>query len=202
MALVIPPGYIQIAHELRNSGDPEPWYVTYAIDAGDWANSDTAAIAWCRDRWNEHIQAGFRTTTAHTATIGRVGQDGGPALTIRLDLNQQGSSAAEKLPQNCALLIQKQTARAGRPGKGRMFLPNYIGESTVSDVGVISNSERTALQTQFTNWLADLIAPPDSEPLPMVLLHNGGAPGGTTPSVVNFLNVSGLIATQRRRLRR
>ena len=89
------------------------------------------------------------------------------------------------------------TARSGRTGKGRFFIPNILNETYVDNVGVIDGGARSSLQGFVDQFLADLNAAGN----PMVLLHNSGAPFGTTPTPVISLALDGVIATQRRRLR-
>lgn len=206
MPLVIPPGYAQISIELRNTGDPEPWYCTYGthfslseVDAVEQASNHAQYFA---DSWRTFYTTETRVAGAHAS----IGSDGGNYTVfgpVRTD--GEGTSTADKLPQNCSALIRKVTTRPGRAGKGRVFLPNVLAEGSVDNVGVITPTALQNLQAQADTWFATVVdvdnatGPWDPS---MVLLHNAGIPGGTDPSPVVTLQADGVIATQRRRLRR
>lgn len=203
MALVIPPGYIQCSIEIRNSGDPDPWYVTHAVDANDTGGDFTAigekVIAAFEIAWLSYLRTTSRVTGVHLT----IGSDGGNyTLFVNNPNSGNGTSTADKLPQNCAYLVQKITARPGRAGKGRVFLPGVAPESSVDDVGVINPTALTGAQAACDSWLDYLAAGAGSPSLTMILLHNEGIPGGTEPSEVIALRIDNRIATQRRRLRR
>lgn len=202
MALVIPPTFGQASWELKNSGDPESWFITCGFDlsAGTYPYEDN--LTTISGEFLVNILPGFSTTTAFVGTHLAIGQDGGPPLRVFKAQSQSGSSGSDKLPQNCALLVTKTTSRPGRPGKGRMYLPNYINEGEVDNVGNIDGTERAAFQTLFDDFYDALIAGVAGESSPPVLLHNEGVPGGTTPTPINSFSVQPVIATQRRRLRR
>lgn len=203
MPLAIPPGYAQCSVEIQNSGDPEPWYVTHGVDVseagGDYLAAGRAVMGAFVAAWQSYM----RTTSRVTSVYLTIGSDGGNyTLNVVATEPFVGTSTAEKLPQNCAILVQKQTLRPGRAGKGRCFLPGIVAEASVDDVGVIQSTTLANLQTQADMWLENLGNPELPIPLPMVLLHNQGIPGGSTPSPVERLQVDTRIATQRRRLRR
>lgn len=202
MAVVIPPGFIRGAYELRNAGDPESWFVTLAFDAQSAGGEFEAVLDAGLAAWVDNIQAGFSTATTLVGLHGSIGQDGGPPLTIFAPAGVAGSSSSAKLPQNCAALVRKNTVRAGRPGKGRMFLPNYLDESAVNNVGVIDGGELTAIQAALDSFWSDLTDSGGTQNAAPTLLHNAGIPGGTTPSSITGFQLDSVIATQRRRLRR
>lgn len=204
MTLVIPPGFAQAAVELRNDFDPESWFVTLGVDISDAAGDHVAAATNVAQSFEGAFQLGFLSNLVTVVGVDlRVGQDGGPPLYVRVNRGNKGNSSAEKLPQNCALLIRKGTARAGRTGRGRMYLPGVLDEGQVSQVGILSPTQATACQGRVDTFLANLADGfLGANPLtPMVLLHNDGVPGGTTPDPVISLTIDTKIATQRRRLR-
>lgn len=204
MPLVIPTGFAQASIELRSDFDTEPWYVTFGVSLADAGGDFPAAALSVQTAFEEAYQSILSSQVTMSGVNLLVGQDGGAPVNIRVNRSEVGASGAEKLPQNCAALVSKGTARGGRPGKGRYFLPGTLNEGQVSQTGVMSSSELTAHETAANTLLFKLEAPTDPlfPSVPMVLLHNLGVPGGTTPSVVTSLTVSALIATQRRRLRR
>lgn len=201
MTLVIPPGFGEASIQLRNAGDPEPWYVTFAVDlteaAGDFAEAagivGTAFVNSFLTQMNE-------ATTLVGVNL-RVGQDGSDPLSVYVPVGETGTGSSAKLPQNCALLVRKATARGGRSGKGRMYIPNVLPETAVDNVGVIDSATVTAFQDVADELLTQLTGDPGPS-LPMVLLHNNSLTVDPTPTPVTALVVDSLIATQRRRLRR
>lgn len=202
MTLVIPPGFAQASIVMRNTGDPEAWYVTLAIDTTDAGGDYEAAANSVAYAWQQNIMGSLNAATTFESVILRVGQDGGDPLSVYYAVGTTGEGTTAKLPQNCACLVRKNTTRGGRTGKGRMYVPNILSESEVDSVGVISGSFLSGLQSAFTDFLGDLVLGDPLPETPMVLLHTFGAPGGTTPTPVTSLTVDPVIATQRRRLRR
>lgn len=200
MALVIPPGFAQCSVEIRNSGDPQAWFVTYGIDVSDAGGDFETAAFKAGSAFTSTVGLQLRTTSAFIQARLSVGQDGGPPLTVIAPLVGAGTSTAEMLPQNCAALYDKGTALAGRRGRGRMFVPNILKESTVSDVGVMTSGARTDLQVQATAFLEDLASDSLGVATPMVLLHNEGV-AVPPPTLVTSFTVQAVISTQRRRLR-
>ena len=106
-----------------------------------------------------------------------------------------GTNAIKGVPVGSAYLLQKHTARGGRMGRGRCFLPPiWIDENNVSMAGVITAFDLGALQTLWNNALTDLLA----SDCPPVLLHSDGS----TPDPITSWTVNSLCASQRRRMRR
>jgi hypothetical protein len=106
-----------------------------------------------------------------------------------------GTDAAPPPPVNVAFLLQKHTARGGRMGRGRCFLPPiWTDESNVDAGGVITSFDLSLMQALWTNALTDLLA----SDCPPVLLHADGS----TPDPITSWTISDVVATQRRRLRR
>lgn len=201
MSLVIPPGFAEASIELVNDGDPDPWFVTLGIDVTAAEGDQDAMANNVALSWQDTFNLSLRTTTTNTAVVLRIGQDGGPPIIFRKNVSGPGTSETDKLPQNCALLVTKQTAVAGRRGKGRFFIPGIINEENCSDVGILSSDEVSDRQDNADAFLTELAdGALDLPGTPMVVLHNAG-PGLIDPTPVTALAVSNLLATQRRRLR-
>jgi hypothetical protein len=94
--------------------------------------------------------------------------------------------------------VRKNTARGGRRGRGRIYLPWFIAEDGVDEVGLITPGTIGAIQAAMDVWRTKLV---DFD-LPMYVLHNSGISATGTPDQVTSLRVQGMIATQRRRLGR
>lgn len=202
MTLVIPPGFAEASAQLRNSGDPQPWYVTFGIDVSDIGGQYGLAAAHIYTVFQESWLSQMTAATSLDNITLRIGQDGGEPLVVISPGGSTGVGSSAKLPQNCALLIRKTSARGGRSGKGRMFMPNVLPESAVDNVGVIENATVAAFQDVADQFFNDLAGEGGAGPTPMVLLHNEGISGSTVPTPVTAFQVDNVIATQRRRLRR
>jgi hypothetical protein len=194
MPLVVPLGFAQLIFRFQLAGDPEEMITTIGIDITG-GPADTQVVAdERRDQFLAAISASqmsgaytFVGVTVRTwdgrvyeSLSGRVGTGGGGA----------------QLPQNCAYLLKKVTASAGRRNRGRMYVPVFIGaEGDVDNTGKITESVRLAIQDVFR---------PAFFKLTDVILHSqagiGPAPGPPTP--ITALNLDPVIATQRRRMRR
>ena len=202
MALVIPAGFAQASLQMRNSGDPDPWYITFGVELTDLnfvAEREAARIeSAARDNLANVISSDTRMTGVQL----RIGVSEADPFTVFHPFDIQGLSTSDTLPQNNAVLVTKQTERSGRTGKGRMYVP-CVNEGAVSNVGVLTETFRNLMQDRMTGFLEDLSAPETTEEAPatMVLLHSAGAPGGSAPNVVTSLIMAPVIATQRRRLR-
>jgi hypothetical protein len=129
-----------------------------------------------------------------------VGQDGEVPTIFESSRNSPGAGSADYLPQNCALLVKKQTNRGGRRGRGRFYVPMILPEASVDPVGNISGPQIEQKQTAADGFLEQLSTGPLNTP--MVLLHNTeGVSTAGAPDPVTKLTVDGVISTQRRRLR-
>ena len=95
-------------------------------------------------------------------------------------------------PPNVTLLVAKQTARRGRKYAGRMFPPWMVYEQTYDGAGIMGSTDLTSYQAAFNGFHNDLFLSS-----PLVLLHEDA----TTPTLISYLAVSAVAATQRRRLR-
>ena len=196
MALVIPVGYAQVAYRWLLGGDPEPMISTTAVtvsgEGGDYVGlgedlntefSDAIGVDGMSNEW------------VYLGVILRVGQDGGEALVVEVPRSDQGAVDAGMLPNNCAILVRKITARGGRSGRGRMFLPPFsLIEDEVDGRGVLEPTFLEGTQTNIDAWLGGAH--------PKYLLHDETAPGGTVPDPITQHIVDRRIASQRRRLRR
>ena len=106
-----------------------------------------------------------------------------------------GTGTGTPLTSNTAVLLKKVTARGGRKGRGRMFIPGIgVSEIDVDESGIIGVTQIGILQGI---WAAFFAALPAQGILPVLLHSDGGAPDSITS-----VNIEGTVATQRRRMRR
>jgi hypothetical protein len=190
--------------QLRHENDPEPWYITFGVDSSD-AAGDPVAIGKAA---MESFHAGFQSTLSPDVDITgcqvTVGQDGvEPVRSFVTPATALGGSAGDlRLPQNCALLVRKNTDIGGRRNRGRMFVPGILAEGAVSATGVITPAATITYLGYAENFFATLLAGlPNSPALPMVVLHSSGISTVPSPTVVSSVTVDNVISTQRRRLR-
>lgn len=204
MPLIIPPGYADVAVQLRAQGDPDPWYVTWGVDCSG-VDGDVPTIAGVSCGAFASVMTYMSNIVTLTGAAISVGQDGPQPIREFYPLTTpiQGGGTSQKLPQNCALLVRKNSSGAGRRSRGRMFLPLVIAEGEVSNVGLIDGGSMPIVQAMANSFWAYLNGPPDPPmSTPMVILHSsGGVSEAGVPNVVTSLAVDPVIATQRRRLR-
>jgi hypothetical protein len=199
MALVIPPGFAQVIHELTVTGDNEPMITTIGLDLSGLGGAFATAAEDAYNAFSSNFMAGAPSAVTLTQTILRIGQDGGDPLVVAEPGSSAGTGGATYLPQNSATLVQKRTALGGRKGRGRMFIPYLLEEQHVDLVGVISGVRLTSLQTAADGYLADLQLIGGGP----VLLHDDATVGVLpAPTPITSLVVSNRIASQRQRLRR
>jgi hypothetical protein len=199
--MATPPGFAAVSLKFVLSGFARPAYCTFGV-GGTIADEDELAQrmvqAWITGTPapNSRLEG---TVTMSEATV-RVGQDGGED-TVGIATNATGggtSGATAYVPPNCAVLVHKRSARGGRRGRGRLFIPWYVPEGAVDERGTITGSDLTATQSAMNSLLGNLSTLLN----PMVILHQPGSSDAGVPTPVTALTVDPLISTQRRRLDR
>jgi len=196
MPVIIPPGYAQVLHRLLLSGDSEEMLVTYGISLSGGGSVTIAndLMASFASNILSQIFNGYQ----QLGVVLRVGQDGAdPVVFQSSSAATAGGSGSTPPAQNTAVLVKKVTALGGRRNRGRMFIPGFVGEADITPAGVITPATVTARQTSCTTWKngIDSIAGVGQ----MVVLHSEGP---FAPTDVVGLIVDGIVATQRKRLRR
>lgn len=203
MALVIPPGFAECAIEFKHNSDPQPWYVTFGVDTSSFEDGFPIMANAIGARWMTTIGIFLSHDVRNTGVRLTIGQDGPDNLTIFVPREDPGPAVQDMLPQNCALLVQKQTATPGRKGKGRFYIPGVLQENKVNAVGGLDGTFLSDMQAQLTAFL-DVMNTGDGDfggPIPLVLLHNNYGAATPLPSSILALVGQSTIATQRRRLR-
>jgi hypothetical protein len=196
MALINPPGFAQVRLVWTLSGDLEPFNTLFGVSN----DSDVSAAAVAQNVADAFVIAFSGSEMATGSSLQRVdaqlGQDGGEGPVGTSIQNYIGTSGGACLPQNCAGLIHKRTALAGRKGRGRMYLPSFfLPEASIDSIGALNS----ALVTNLTNSINSFLSGLTTEGVPMVLFHESSPP---SPTLVTSLQVDPIIATQRRRLRK
>jgi hypothetical protein len=194
----VPPGYGDVSIKLGHAGQNRPAYITFGVDPTS-TNPDIVALAIATAFKGAGSLAGkFSSSVVIGPTYVRLGQDGGEALVGVDDTTTVGVLGSATPPSNVAVLVHKRTARGGRRGRGRMFMPWWIGEADVDNTGNIINATITTLNTCLDVFRTAL----SSGSNPMVILHDEGKTVMGAPDVVTNMFVDRTVATQRRRLGR
>lgn len=195
----IPAGYAHVCVFIRNEGSTRSSCVGFGV----WSQSLDAA----------GVTAAVNTTLATTSTFksglgsntdiikitAQVGQEGGDPLVDERAVAIAGTGSTTNVAANSAVLVHKRTAVGGRKGRGRLFLPWYVADTNVDEVGFITPATVTTLQSYMDSFRAAL----NTNNVPMRLLHSPDKNGVLlAPTAVTDLVVDPQIATQRRRLGR
>jgi hypothetical protein len=192
------PGYAAISVQLQHAGLSRAAYLTFgtnptATDPFVVATEIATALG---------VSPGLKTTIDSNVTITNIrvslGTDGTVDIVGAFGVSIACTLSGASLPPNNAVLVHKQTARGGRRGRGRLFLPWAIVNTATDEAGLIATGSVTTLQTAMTAFHSALGANNN----PMVLLHDPGVTAAGAPDVVTNLVVDQLISTQRRRLGR
>lgn len=196
--MLIPEAYGLAAYRFAITGDPEEMIVTLGHDVQVFTPSTVANAL--QDAFADTVFTPF--AGAGVSFLGvRVQSGTNPAGTGPFVVSESSNpvvvsaGSSELVPQNTALLVRKQTAAPGRRGRGRMYFPGTITETTCSSIGVLTGAALTVRQTALNAWHARLM----TDQLTPVLLHADGDP---TPNEITAFLAQQVVATQRRRLRR
>jgi len=206
MAVEIPPGYLLAAWEFVFPGDPEPWYCTMGFEnAGDTTNY-TAIADYLFLAWANSVLTNQSTLLSLSGVTVKVGNDGPPIMGYSSLAAQPGGKAQNMLPQNCALLVDKLSAEGGRRGRGRLYVPGFLEEGRVDNVGRLDENLFSDAVASFVALEANFV-PANGIDLDPVLLHSpspigtlNGTPAGPPTPITSF-RVQQTISTQRKRLR-
>lgn len=204
MSVEIPEGFGQCSIRYNLSGDIEPMYVTFGFENGPLDTDPTLVANIIQGHWTDATSIGAAGTRYTHWSIGpslvTLGTATGPVTGPGNSVSAGTAGAGNTLPQNCAILTRKQTARGGRRGRGRCYIPcATFQEGDVDNTGTILPAVVTNLQGRINAFLSLMgVSGYDVQ-----LLHGEGL-GGTPPPppdpVLSWI-VQSRIATQRRRLR-
>jgi len=206
----MPPIYdsdlLLITHHFKHDLLAREAVITFAANSSGGTNTaqqlaedfQTLAANSFDDVLDQTVQL-MRTTTlkGNGTTAFTVGTSTSPA--------RRGIPNNATVPSNTAVLVQKRTLLGGRRGRGRVYLPWFLPETQVDEIGGISTSQQGIVQLAMDNYYAgyggvmmlagrtyDL---PWDNPNRQLLAVTSGP-------LVNALVVSPIAATQRRRMPR
>lgn len=128
-------------------------------------------------------------------TVYQRGLGGDPVVAFHNQPLTATAGSATALPSNCALLVKKITATAGRRGRGRFFPPPaLIDEGGVDTNGTINSATYTTINNRVISFYGNL----GIQGLNPLLFHADGSEATPITSLV----LDTRIATQRTRMRR
>jgi hypothetical protein len=202
--MATPAGYADCSYELKHTLMTRSAFLTFgcdptATDPNSVATGLSAAFAAAGSLF-QAIDSNVQLTRTRVS----LGTDGGEDL---VGVSSQVVACTNNLnspPANCAVLVHKTTARGGRRGRGRMYIPWACTSAALTENGSIAASDITKVNNAVAAWLAAVSGTVG----PVVLLHRPSLPGVAHPSTpgppnnVTGTNVDPVIATQRRRLGR
>ena len=223
MPLTIPAGMGLAAVRMSAAGDAQPMFFTLGVRTSTGPLNQTHAR-----RVFEAFQGNFKGNigpeVSFTGCTLYVRQDDGSDVVWEYNASPAiaGTATGPALPNNAAWIVEKNTGRGGRRGRGRMFIPGPP-EGQVDAAGVINTTYLAGAQTNINSVFAALPAPavPDlTSPVIPVLFHGPtttttrSAPGanprvvtvttgaaGPAPDDITSFTIDPKVGTQRRRLR-
>lgn len=198
--MIIPPGYLLASYELRLASFNRSSFITLGHKNETGLTDPTAIAAAAYDPLlgSGSFQGRLDSNVTLASCTVRIGQDGGDPLVGQFVGSQTGLLSATTLPPNCAVLIHKRTARGGRRGRGRLFIPWYVDEGGVAEDGTLTGTVLTPIQNAMNGWRTAM----NLDNLPPYLLHDTGLTATGAPDLITSFTADPVISTQRRRLGR
>lgn len=197
MAVIIPPGFIQVTYRWLVGGDPEiqTSAMGFRIDTPPFTQADATAL-WVA--WSDAMLPRLSSGSSLRGLEVLVGSDGDyPEFEVIAAL--LGTDGANTTPTNTAILVDKKTGVAGRRNRGRMFLWQPQ-EGQVDNNGYLQALVQSGIQTRVQQWIDQSYLNANVDR--WVLLHHSGSATPTIPPVTVYPQVAAQVATQRRRMRR
>jgi hypothetical protein len=183
--------------------------ITYAVVNNTLAADATGIANRCQVAFNASFAPNMDadvTVEPPTCVLG----DGTavPHLGTATGAAIQGANIQTSPPAQVATLFRKRTGFAGKPNRGRFFVPWMTNEAQVDEAGVIQPAVVTTWQAVGANFLAGLA----TGLVPMCIANKVFVVGGIPPKphvtaihqghLVTLLSPDSVVGTQRRRLGR
>jgi hypothetical protein len=198
------PGFATCSYELKHTLMTRSAFLTFGVDpSGTDPNAIAVSLASAFAGTGSLFSCIDNGVTLQNTRVS-LGTDGGADIVGASPTVVACTKSLGSLPPNSAALVHKVTARGGRRGRGRMYIPWCISSGTVSEAGTLVAADITAIQNAVDAWRTAL----NGLSLPLVLLHRPSLPEVVPPTipgppdVVTSMRVDPLVATQRRRLGR
>lgn len=191
---VIPVGFAEVTVQFQIPGDAGPAMVVFGTGSNPLDSPEDVAVNVADTLNNTPGFTGLYRADVIAELVTVRLNTGGIAPGVHEEtINLPGTLSGATAPPQVASLLQKSTGLAGRPFRGRMYIPG-IAEAIVDEAGRITSPSLGIMQTAATAFLDDL----GTNNVPMYILHESAA---IAPTEVTALNLSPKVATQRRRLR-
>lgn len=203
MALVIPPGYGQASFVFTGTTGTPEFITTLGVDLREYGGDFQTAANQLFSVYSNNMMTRTSTRlTLQNCTL-TVGDDAGTLGSVVSNLPAKvGDLSGANGPLVMSVLMQKRTARLGRAGRGRSFLPGLLASNDVSEGGSLGAPTRAAI---LEDWLTamDALSAGDvaAPPMPQVLLHDSGIAGSKLPDAITGYDVAPLVGIQRKRIR-
>lgn len=198
MPIVISPGFAIASWGTMTAPDPEPMYVTCAVDVSAAAGDNEVILDSLVGAWDQSIKSITSSATTLVLVQARVGQDGGEPIPIQRSVDIDGTKGGSLPPPNCAYLARKVTGLGGRKMQGRFYFPGIaVGPDLDSGGNIISN--QTTYKVGVAGFFDECNTPSTSGAVatPMMLAHGDGSSWTPLTTVLG----QDKLATQRRRMR-
>lgn len=197
--LVIPPGYGSWSFKFQQTGVSGNPLTTlgFKINSTPWTqtNNDDALT-----RFGAIVDGLYPSDVSLIGLTTLVGNDGPLFRFVSVDSIPGTRSNTSVTPPNTTYLIKKESGFAGRPYRGRMYLP-YVLETDTGDDGVLTGTAQTLLDGVAAALLTDMIDTGTGNVSELDILHAEG-PTVPDPTPITSFSAERYVATQRRRLKR
>lgn len=196
MGVLIPVGEGQVAVHLRNAASSKDcvWTMGYVNPTDEPPENTASGFAGSLNAAGCPYQASkMGTDWVFLKVVATLMTSTGP-LSGEYSAAIVGTLSQDTPSLNLSMLAKKITARGGRSGRGRAYLPIVgIDESDIDSMGYIGPSVYSAQKALWDTWLPSL----DSVDIVPVLHHEAGGAGDPIRSFI----LEDQCATQRRRMR-
>lgn len=196
MSIVIPPGFAHIDMAFRHASYQRDAHVTLGVAFDTFPGSGVVAVE-VLDAWMDTLNSRLDSNVTMRQVEATIGQDGSdPLVEVAINTTVGGASASSVSPGQ-AVGIRKNTGLGGRRNSGRMFLPWFLPEGNVDEVGIINPTTVGQIQTEATAFWTALVSSVALDG--MVILHRTGGSSVPPPTLVTSLQVDNVVSSQRRR---
>ena len=192
------PGFADCSARFTLAALARPAFITFGCDPTTTDATQLAADLYGQFTGTGSLMSQMDSSVTLAEIIVRLGQDGAEDVVGSRVGTNVGQKVQASFSANVALLCHKRTARGGRRGRGRWYVPWFAASTEVAEDGTVTESVRAAKETAL-NVLRGAMS---SAGNPMVVLHNPGLSSPGAPNLVTAISVSNLVGTQRRRLGR
>lgn len=195
----VPVGFADISVPLLHDLMHRTAYITFGISHALASPEACADAAWLSLAGTGSLRSKIDDAVMIGPLTARMGTLVGPPVVGVSSFSGKGLANLASPAAHTAALIHKRSARGGRRGRGRLFIPWCLEDTYVDEAGAINMAlHGNALQTVLNTWRTAMV----SAAIPMVLLHRPGLSPTGIPDNVTALALDPIVGTQRRRLGR